>query len=157
MIINHTWSSLNQTFEARASEWALAAITLCLGLVCLLNLELFDNINYQYMKSWANQEIWGSIFVMIGALRLTVLFINGGYWRTPHFRSMFAFACCFLWFQLSLAFMSNFGFSIAIYPWLFFLDAYNALRAGREAGIAQYLQKHRRETQHGGIADDHQP
>lgn len=156
MIINHTWSSLNQTFEARASEWALAAITVCLGLVCLLNLDLFDNPIYHYLRTWANPEIWGSIFVLIGASRLTVLFINGGYWRTPHFRSIFAFTCCFLWFQLSLGFASNLGFGLAVYPWLFFLDAYNALRAGREAGIAQYLQKHRRETQNGGSTNDNQ-
>ncbi len=150
MVIIHAWESLSDTFEARASEWALSAATVCLGLVCLFNSDLFVNRAFRGLSEWAGQDAWAIGFLLVGIARLTVLLINGAYWRTPQFRSAFAFLTAGVWFQLLLGFAANFSFLLAIMPWLFLLDTYNAMRAGREAGIGLRFHRLKRDAENGG-------
>jgi hypothetical protein len=158
MITVHAWESINETFEARASEWALACVMFSLGVVSAVNEDLFASSNaFGVLARWATQETWALIFLSVGFVRLCVLFVNGGYWRTPHFRSALAFASCFVWFQLVLGFAPNVSFLLATMPWVFLLDAYNALRSAREAGIAQYLHMSKKSTRNGRSAQLTQP
>lgn len=150
MVIVHSWESLRATFEARASEWALAGAIFCLGLVSFFNTTLFQSPNFDGLTEWATQRTWAVGFLTIGFLRGMVLIINGGWWRTPHFRAVFAFLAAGVWFHLMLGFAANLSFALAIMPWLFLLDAYNALRAGREAGIAQLFQSSHKKKENDG-------
>lgn len=149
MITVYSWHSLRQTFEARASEWALAFMTFSLGVVSFFNVDLFADFRFSNLARVADQTTWAWGFLLVGGFRLSALFINGSYWRTPQIRSIFAFLTCFVWFQLALGLLYNFSFGIALLPWLFLLDAYNSVRAGREAGVAQYIQRHAKDTNNG--------
>lgn len=146
MITIYSWQSLRRTFEARASEWALAWMTVSLGIVSLINPQLFETPGFNKIVRIAEPMVWMIGFMTVGILRLSVLFINGMWWRTPHFRCAFAFLTCFLWFNVSIGLAVNQSFGLAIVPWLFLLDAYNSIRSGKEAGIAQYLQENKKET-----------
>lgn len=153
MYIAHSWQSLTDTFEARASEWALAGATFSLGLVSMLNTDLYTNPGFRGLTEWFDQPTWTIIFLTVGFLRLTVLLINGAYWRTPQFRCLFAFITAGVWFQLLLGFAANLSFFLAVMPWIFGLDVYNAKRAGREAGISLLFHSyHTREAKNGGSA-----
>lgn len=153
MVIIHSWTSFQQTFEARASEWFLGAITASLAIVTMLNDDLFQGLNFVGLKSVFSQDTWALIFLVLGVSRIIVLIINGNYWRTPHFRCAMAFFSCFLWFQLALGLAPNMSLGLAVFPWLFLLDAFNALRAGREVGMAQVIQHHRQEAKSHGESD----
>lgn len=150
MVIIHAWQSLSDTFEARASEWAMSAAILCLGLVCVVNTELFLAPNFHGLTEWLSQQTWAILFLLVGTARLTVLLINGAYWRTPQFRSIFAFISAGVWFQLLLGFAANISFALAIMPFLFLLDAYNALRAAREAGIGLLFHHIKKDAKNAG-------
>jgi hypothetical protein len=143
--IAHSWQSLSDTFEARASEWALAGAMLCLGLVSALNADLFTDPAFRGLTDWASQPMWALGFLTVGILRLIVLLVNGAYWRTPQFRCLFAFISAGVWFQLLLGFAANLSFFLAFLPWIFGLDVYNAVRAGREAGIGFLFHRYHQE------------
>lgn len=144
MVFIYTLQSLKETFEARASEWMLAAATVSLAIVLFYNPTMFADrpAGFSGLSSLASQPIWGWGLLIVGGMRLVVLFINGGWWRTPHFRAGLAFLTCFAWFYLSVGFARNLSLGIAFFPWVFLLDAYNSVRVIREAGVAQYLHKH---------------
>jgi hypothetical protein len=144
MLIVHAWESLNETFEARASEWILAFATLTMALVSYVNEDMFNTPALEKLALWLAQDTWTLVFLVIGLTRLIVLCINGMYWRTPLYRCILAFVTSGLLFQISWGVADNLSFGVAIFPWLFVLDTYNALRAGKEAGIAQYLHYQRK-------------
>lgn len=153
MLIVHAWESLNETFEARASEWCLGAATCTLALVSFLNVDLFKSPGFDRLADVAAQQTWAWIFLVFGGARITVLLINGAYWRTPLFRALLAFFTAGLWFQLTWGVAANWSFGIALMPWLFVLDTYNALRAGREAGVAQFLHKQKKDLKSGRLPE----
>lgn len=151
-VFMHSIKSLQQTFAARAGEWALAIITFNIGFVFLYNETLFvDNpTRWSELTAWASQSTWGYIAMGLGTLRLIVLIINGSYWRTPHLRTFFAFLSCFFWWWLVSGLLGNLSVAAAVMPVLLGFDAYNVLRVGREIGVAEYLhrlRKHQRNAE----------
>ncbi len=141
MVIVHSLSleSLRETFEARASEWMLACATLSLAFVFFLNINMFYSEAFEGLRGINNNRyFWGMAFFVVGAIRLSVLTINGSYYRTPHMRAVTAFFCAGVWFMLCVAFARNGSVLIAITPWIFFLDAYNTVRAAKEAGKSEF-------------------
>lgn len=143
MIIVHSIKSLQESFEARASEWMLTGATICLGFVFFLNSTMFHKESFEGLRGIiGNQYIWAAIFTIVGFARLAVLLINGAYWRTPHFRAAGAFLCSGVWFVFCLSFVRNGSILIAIMPWIFLLDAYNVKRASREAGKSEFIQRY---------------
>ncbi|GAB5506701.1 MAG: hypothetical protein Rhirs2KO_18640 [Rhizobiaceae bacterium] len=146
MLFAHLRNSFRETFEARASEWALAVATLLWGLIVLSEPGRFDNSRaYADFLIYASQETWGMAFVLIGAARLTILFFNGTIHRSPHLRLLAAFATCFLWSQIVIGLLAADGFTgLAMYPVALALDIFNTLRAAREAGIIDHQQRARK-------------
>jgi CHASE2 domain-containing sensor protein len=148
MIILHSFKSLGETFEVRASEWMLTGATLSLAFVFFVNDTMFLSQGFSGMREILNYRItWAWIFLFVGLLRLMVLTINGAYWRTPHLRALTAFLCSGVWFFLCVGFLRNGSVLAALVPWIFFLDVYNVKRASREAGKSEFLQRHVRNLQ----------
>lgn len=157
MIVVHSFKSLQETFEARASEWALTGVIISMSLVFLLNEEMFRRNSFEGLRNiFDNRYGWAAILAVVGLSRLTVLVVNGSYWRTPHFRSLMAFISAGIWFLFWAGFVRDGSVMSAIAPWIFFLDAYNAKRASREAGKSEYLQRYhtqiRRDKLNAGMA-----
>jgi hypothetical protein len=145
MIIVHSLSleSLRETFEARASEWMLTGATLSLAFVFFLNIKMFYSEAFEGLREINNNRFfWSLTLFVVGAIRLSVLLINGSYYRTPHMRSITAFFCAGIWFMMIIAFARNGSMMIAIAPWIFFLDAYNTVRAAREAGTSEFRHRY---------------
>ncbi|MDI1266808.1 MAG: hypothetical protein PS018_26445 [bacterium] len=136
MIFAHITTSFRETFHARASEWALAAVLFNWGLVLSLNMTLFEGASYAELAALAPQVAWAWLCLLFGAFRLAVLAINGAWRRSPHIRSACAFVACFVWFQISMGLLQSGTWStgLAVYPVLFFLDIFNVIRAIGEAG-----------------------
>lgn len=160
MIILHTVRSLSTTFEVRASEWMLTGAMLSLALVFFTNETMFFNYEYAGLRYLLNSsQSWAWVFLLVGLLRLSVLTINGAYWRTPHLRALTAFLCSGVWFFMCVAFLREGSVVAAIIPWVFFLDVYNVKRASKEAGKSEYIQRYNRlttETLHAGIVNEPQ-
>lgn len=157
MIVVHSFKSLQETFEARASEWALTGVMISMSLVFLLNEEMFYRSSFEGMRNIFNSRYgWAAILAVVGLTRLSVLIINGSHWRTPHMRSLTAFLSAGVWFLFCAGFARNGSIMLAIAPWIFLLDAYNAKRASHEAGKSEYMQRYhtqRRDiTHHAGMA-----
>jgi hypothetical protein len=155
MIIAHSFHSLRDTFEARASEWALTGVLLSMALVFLLNDAFFYKEHFSGLRDIANSRgFWAAILTFVGLTRLSVLVINGSYYRTPHWRSATAFLSAGVWFLLFMGFLRNGSIMAAIAPWIFLLDAYNSKRAGREAGMSEFIQRHvkKRGVENAGLA-----
>lgn len=161
MVIVHNMSiqSLRETFEARASEWMLTGAIISLAIVFFANEEMFTREAFQGLRDISgNRLMWATAFAVIGFIRLTVLIINGAYWRTPHFRAATAFLCTVIWFALCAGFARNGSVLIAIVQWIFFLDAYNTRRAAKEAGKSEFIQryiKNKQDTTDGLVSRTH--
>ena len=148
MVIVHSFEALQETFEARASEWALTAAILSLAFVFFMNGHMYVQPEFSGLRDIINsQAVWAWIFLLIGSTRLMVLLINGMYWRTPHFRAITAFLSTGVWFLFCVGFARNGDILIALMPWVFFLDAYNTKRAAREAGKSEYIQQYLKKKQ----------
>lgn len=145
MVIVHTFQSIQDTFEARASEWMLTFATISLAVVFFFNEPMFYREAFDGLRQInSNHVVWAAVLGTIGVTGLVVLLINGSYWRTPHFRAIMAFLRAGVWFFLALGFVRNGSVMIALVPWIFFLDAYNAKRAAREAGQSEFVGRHMR-------------
>lgn len=147
MILVHSWKSLQTTFPTRANEWNLAMAMTAVGIVFGVNPTLFATYPGPFagLASYADQDTWRNVCLAIGLARLCALTINGLWWRSPLVRCIMAFACCFVWWQLSAGLVANVGISSAFLPLCFIFDAYNAIRCGRKAGVSEYV--HRLEQQ----------
>jgi hypothetical protein len=126
----------------------LTGATLSLAVVFLLNTQMFYSEAFQGLRGInSSQQFWSCTLACVGAVRLSVLLINGSYYRTPHGRAITAFICSGVWFIFSVGFLRNGSMMIAIMPWIFFNDAYNTIRAAKEAGKSEF--KHRYDLKQG--------
>lgn len=155
MILVHSVKSLKTTFDARAAEWALAVAMLNLGLAFTYNTTLFTSSSaWDALAAFASQETWALACTTLGGTRLLILMINGAWWRTPHLRALMAFLSCFIWWQLAHDLVPNFSLGFAIIPPVLVLDAYNAIRAASEAGVAQFIQRRKVKAEARLVAND---
>jgi len=144
MILAHLSHSLRETFPGRASEWALGLILFNWSLILTLNPELFEvSRSFVALRQLFDQSTWALLCLVGGGGRLIILAINGAWRRSPHARAAGAFLACFFWFQISIGLYQagTGGTGLAVYPVLFFLDVFNVIRAGGEAGISDRFHK----------------
>lgn len=140
MIHLHPWTSLKQSWPVRKSEWVLALMTFGLWFVFSLNDDLFsDSVAYAGLARWASQTVWAWMFFVVGLSRLIVLFINGAYWRSPHWRAALAFLNCFAWYQLAVGLSANMGIGLIVFPGILVLDVLNFRQAFLEAAASEGL------------------
>ncbi len=142
MIFAHMSKSLRETFPTRASEWALALMLFLWSVVLTLNPDLFvETQSFKPLSRLVDQQTWAILCFVVGGGRLIMLAINGAWRRTPHLRTGAAFISCVFWFQISVGLFESgtFGTGLAVYPVLLFLDAYNCIRAARDAGSSDRI------------------
>lgn len=136
----HPWASLKKTFPVRKSEWVFAFMTLGLWLVFSLNDDLFSQSpGYNGLARLASQATWAWFFFVIGIGRVAVLFINGGWRRSPHWRAVFAFLNCLVWYRLAIGLAPNVGIGIVMMPGILILDGFNFKQAAVEAAASEGL------------------
>lgn len=142
--------SLHEHFPIRVTDWLLSLILFSWG-VALFGLDprVWALPIYSGLSNLASQSTWALVAAVIGALRLSALFVNGAVRPSPHLRGVGAFLAIFIWVQLSLSqifFSDMAGAAVAIYPWLAFADMFNVYRAAKDARIADTKARDRRRT-----------
>lgn len=146
MIHVHPWASLRQTWPIRKSEWYAALTLIGVWAAFAFNTTLFEDFRgYDRMARVASQDVWQWACFIVGFGRLTALFVNGAYWRTPHARAAFAFLSCYVWYQMALAFAGNGGVAVVFASATFLLDVFNFRQAFLEAAASQGLKDGERE------------
>jgi hypothetical protein len=130
-------------FPARASEWALAGMMATWGYLVLLPGEIFETSQaFREMAAMASESTWGLAALVIGAVRVLALFVNGTFATTwygrwsPHVRGVMSALAVFVWLSISIGVLqsSTVTTGMAVYPWLTALDIWNALRAFKDSG-----------------------
>lgn len=138
MIIAHIRSSFAEAFFPRVSEWTPAVIITGLGWVLLVNEALMrtgTGKGYALMLSIAEQRTWAISLIVFGLCRITILFINGAWRRSPIARALAAALSMFFWTQIMLSFAPVFGFAFVAYAGFLGMDLVNIFRAMRDARI----------------------
>lgn len=140
MLIVKVVRGIQTHLPARAAEWALAAILFNWGWILLLPKETFGREAYALMLAIMPESSWGVACLVIGAVRLVALVINGTFANTaysrysPHVRATMAGLSCFFWLQIVLSFaLAPVGTGMAVYPVLMVLDLYCVYRAAGDA------------------------
>lgn len=133
------WTSLKETFPVRKAEWVLSFMVLGLWFVLAVNPALLAGDTYGGMREIMPQWGWRWLCFVIGATGLSVLIVNGAYWRTPHLRALCAFFRCGLWLQFALGVSGNVGLGLVLMPGLFILDMFNFRQAFLEAAASEGL------------------
>lgn len=137
MILAHISRSFRETFQARASEWALATMLFLWSVFLHINDDMFQTgATYHALSNILQQSTWAALCLVVGGGRLIVLAINGAWRRSPHFRGLSAFISSLFWFEITIGILQGgeINTGLAVYPILFLLDCYNVIRAFGEAG-----------------------
>lgn len=135
---DHMTTSFSAAFPPRRSEWFAAAVVFGMGWMLSINdglLQTQGRVGYALMIQVATQEVWAMLLVLVGVVRLLVLFANGAWRRSPHARAFTAFASCFVWTQLALSFFPTFGFAFIMACGWLASDMVNILMAMRDARL----------------------
>lgn len=153
MLIVKVLRGIQSHLPARASEWALGAILFNWGWILLLPRETFSREAYALMLAVMPENAWGAGCLLLGAVRLLALVVNGTFASTaysrfsPHVRTGMSVLSCFFWLQIVLSFaLAPAGTGMAVYPVLLVLDLYCAYRASRDA---QHSDEVARNARHG--------
>jgi len=114
-----------ETFRERMPEWGTSAAQTLWGFIVVQPEPLFNRPFFAPLARMASEAFWGWSALLVGMMSLTVLFINGAWWRTPLLRQ---FGCGFriaLWSGLSVGALSvDWGSpAIAYLALLFVMDS----------------------------------
>jgi hypothetical protein len=128
---------LGKHFRIRRSEWLLAGCTFALGFVYLVRPGLFDPKWFTTMRLIMSQQAWGWLALLVGMMRLTVLFINGAWRASPHLRCLGAQISCALWMTLFASSISSEAIVQSTGFWVLFFvfDAFSAIDAAGDARL----------------------
>lgn len=123
-------------FPDRAIEWLLGFIILTWGLILVANPDIFETSwLYAGWKSILGDElIWGWLATFAGFARVTALFVNGAWHRTPAVRVITSFASMFLWFWVVVGMLRvDISTGLGVYPWMMLGEAFSVYRASGDA------------------------
>lgn len=137
MIIAHLTTRFADAFFPRLMEWQAAGVLFAGGLAMLLNDDLMTpgKPGYVLMLGIASQETWAYAASILGLLRLTVLFINGAWRKSPHARALAAFLSCSIWFALATSFSAVAGWGLVLAGGMLVGDLLNIVRTMRDARV----------------------
>jgi hypothetical protein len=137
MIFTHIGRSFRETFPGRASEWALGTMLALWAVILIVKPDVMSmQPYYTAMTQLMTQSSWAILCILVGGGRLVVLFVNGFWRRSPHLRSLTSFLSSLVWFEVSIGLLQSgiINTGLAVYPVLFGLDVFNAIRAMGDAG-----------------------
>lgn len=143
MIVVRIAAGIKEHFPARRSEWVLAGFLGGWGVILGAPDAVFDTSRtFDGLRAFGSEASWAWTCLLIGAVRLLALLINGTFAHTaygrysPHVRGSLAFLSCFIWTAISIG-IYNSGVSstgLVIYPGLLFLEITNVSEALKDAG-----------------------
>lgn len=112
VILMYNPYTLTATFRhrihLRMAEWHLAISMLICGIVLLSKGETFAMDPYVSIRGMASEEVWGWILLVIGALRVIVLTINGTLPRgSPHLRATLSAFSAVIWSILFSGYLAS--------------------------------------------------
>jgi hypothetical protein len=142
---------MKKHFEVRAIEWWSASCLLLWGFVVLLLPDLFQRPGYsvffQAMSNWAPQSVWGLFAFTMGFLRLTALFVNGFWFRTPQIRLATSFMSVCVWFFITAGlWRAAAPLGVVVYGWHMLADIYSSFRSATDTVEAEAAKKMRQLT-----------
>ena len=144
------FASLKEHFPLRKLEWIMAGWLATWGAYILAYPEMFTDPRTAAIFSGLNEvsdtygvagaHVWGWVAVIVGLARITALFINGLWRRSPVVRVVCAFISMYIVTQIVFGIAAtgipNTG--IPTYTWLVIADLITVFVSGRDAVIAQF-------------------
>lgn len=82
-------AAIGRTFR-RNAERLMSLCVLLFGIVIVLSDGIFDEKYYALLRIVAPEDVWGVLFIMIGAVRTVFLIVNGYYPQSAAVRGVFA-------------------------------------------------------------------
>lgn len=124
-------------YPDRLIEWLFACMMMSWGIWLCLPMDTFSNPQYAALKALAPKEVWGAFSVSIAVLRMTSLWINGSWRRTPVIRCGCSILGVVWW--LSMIFLTIASpqqhppAGLTWYPWLVVFEAVSCWRSAADA------------------------
>lgn len=143
MIVVSIVKGIADHFPKRVTNWMLSGMLANIGFVLINRPGLFyEQPTYAFMVRLGSSDQWGVACVVLGGLRLMALVVNGtfaGFRWSAHCRSVLSSVTCLVWLQLVLGCQleGSTGLGVAVYPFLLFLEIYDAFSAAQEAGVVE--------------------
>ncbi|MFK0330722.1 hypothetical protein ACIQUB_06320 [Rhizobium sp. NPDC090275] len=132
------WIRVKHRFGARMMEWFYASHTAAWGVVLILSDHLFDQPAWSGFRDiFRNEALLGWIMVLLGALRVGGLIVNGARKNvTPMIRQVSAGIGCLIWVGITYCYASSNVLStwLAIYPLFAVGELVNIHRAAHDQG-----------------------
>ncbi len=139
------WIRIRHRFGPLMTEWFMAGHMLMFGYVLLLPTETFNQPTFAAFRvvptaDWLSispEGAIGGIMLMVGALRVIGLIVNGAREKvTPQIRQASAMIGCILWSGIAYGFFSSDIVStwFAIYPLFAVCELVNIHRAAHDEG-----------------------
>lgn len=128
-----------ETFRERMPEWIQSVGMLCWGLVVLAADGLFEEVHYfETLLLIMSQVEWAFLAIVVGAIRLIFLIINGAWRPSAHIRAIGCVLGSLLWgtmlvASLSLEYLTP---SIVIYGVMLSLDLLSLWFSAGDAKLA---------------------
>lgn len=126
--------------KTRTVEWLLASLMVAWGVALGLPGDMFPvGEHYRFLSAIATEPVWAAFSFSIGAARLTALYINGSWRRTPAIRIIGAVFGLVWWITLGglygLAVMAGARAfpALAFFPVFVFFEALSCYRSGLDA------------------------
>ncbi|WP_103728935.1 hypothetical protein [Novosphingobium sp. HII-3] len=125
-------------FPVRATEWMLAGMKTTMGIGFLSPIPFFDNPAMRGLAAIGSQESWGIVAFVAGVVHLTMLYINGTWRRSPHWRGACSLFGMMFWVQILIGFAGSPVATSAwlMYPWLIIFSARNVWVAWTDARLS---------------------
>lgn len=126
-------------FRQRRTEWVAAVQCLLYGVVLLAPINTFDAAIYAALRVLMDEMVWGTLLLVIGAVRLASLIINGSRRKiTPWMRLAGSVAGCGIFTMISLCYASTgiIGPWVAAWPVLAVVELMNLSDTARDARLA---------------------
>lgn len=142
------FSSIKAHMRLRFNEWVSSIALIAWGASFLLNEKLVLTLTYfAHLDSFRSLVTLGIVCTLLGLSRIVLLFINGAWGLSPHFRAIGSGISASTW-TLMFTYFFNPGFiipSLATIGTLIAMDFYSLWNASEEASQSD---SRRRSTKH---------
>lgn len=139
-------SRLRRHFRDRMPEWTQSVGMLLWGLIAFFSIGVFEDQHFFHpLLILMSQEKWAIAAIVVGAIRLTFLFINGAWRPSAHIRAIGCVMGVLLWgslliSSLSLAWLTP---TVTVYAMLLVFDLFSLWFASGDAKLADIAARKR--------------
>ncbi len=110
--------------KTRTVEWMLAALMFGWGAAVLYPGEMLGNATNRYLILLMPEDAWGVIAAAIGVFRMSFLYVNGAWRRSPIMRLIGCFLGTLWWTALFALYMRAINDGAQVYPSLVFYPTF---------------------------------